>query len=268
MEIIWLAVLAVLLVGYFALEGFDIGVGMTLPWLARAGERAGEPGGRARQRDRLVAAIAPYVLANEVWLVALAGTLFGAFPALEGTVINGLYPVVVLLLVSWILRDAGLWFRRRLDGDRWRGFWDAVLCAGSWGLALSWGVALAALVRGLPDQPFDVASLLYGAVVAAVFAVHARSFVAWRLSGRAEGARTGRRLLLTAALAALPAAVPLAVVASSLLGHTAPPETLNVLSFIALPVTPILIGAQVWVWRTFGPLGSAVGAAGRIPSFF
>ncbi|MEV6984782.1 cytochrome d ubiquinol oxidase subunit II [Sphaerisporangium sp. NPDC051017] len=267
MEIIWLAVLAVLLVGYFALEGFDIGVGMTLPWLARAGEHAGEPGGRARHRDRLVAAMAPYVLANEVWLVALAGTLFGAFPALEGTVLSGMYPVVVALLVSWILRDAGLWFRRRLDGDAWRGFWDAVLCAGSWGLALSWGVALASLVRELPSQPFDLVGLLSGAVVAAAFAFHGRSFVAWRLSGRAEAARTGRRLLLTAVVAALPAAVPLAALVPSLTDHVASSATLNVLSVIALPVTPILVGAQVWVWRTFGPLGST-GVAARIPSFF
>jgi cytochrome d ubiquinol oxidase subunit II len=267
MEIIWLAVFAVLLIGYFALEGFDVGVGMLLPVLSRAGERAGEPGTRQQHRDRLVAAMAPFVLANEVWLVAVAGTLFGVFPSLEGTVLNGLYPLVVALLASWVLRDAGLWFRRRIDGGAWRAFWDVVLCAASWGLALTWGVVLASIVRGLPAQPFDLPGLLYGAVVAAAFAFHGRAFTAWKLSGPSESGRTGRRLLLSAGMAALPVAVPLAVVIPTLLDHVAPSATLNVLSFIILPVTPILVGAQVWVWRTFGPSRST-GAAARIPSFF
>ncbi|GAA1277535.1 hypothetical protein GCM10009677_34450 [Sphaerisporangium rubeum] len=253
MEIIWFAVFAVLLAGYFALEGFDIGLGMLLPVLARARERAGEPGTRQDQRDHLVAAMAPFVLANEVWLVAVAGTLFGVYPLLEGQVIGGLYGVVVALVTSWVLRDAGLWFRRRLDGGAWRAFWDAVLCAGSWGLALSWGVALGSVVRGLPGQPFDVVGVLCGVVVAAVLAVHGRSFAAWRLSGPREIGHTGRRLTLTAALAALPPVAVLAVAAPSLLDATASPQALSVLSVMALPVLPILVVAQVWVWRTFSP---------------
>ncbi|WP_214409027.1 cytochrome d ubiquinol oxidase subunit II [Sphaerisporangium fuscum] len=268
MEIIWLALFAVLLLGYFALEGFDIGLGMMLPVLTRASLRAGVPGTPQGHRDRLVAAMAPFVLANEVWLVAIAGTLVGAFPALEGKVLSGLYPVVVTLLVSWIVRDAALWFRRRIDEVSWRSFWDAALCAGSWGLALSWGVALASVLRGLPAQPFDLPGLLCGAVVAAAFAHHGRSFVTWRFSGRSETAAAGRRLLLSAAVAALPAATAFALIVPSLLVHAAPPATLNVLSIIALPVTPILVGAQVWVWRTFGPARSAGAAAARIPSFF
>ncbi|MFC6080573.1 cytochrome d ubiquinol oxidase subunit II [Sphaerisporangium aureirubrum] len=269
MEIIWLAILAALLIGYFALEGFDIGLGMLLPALARARERAGEPGTRQDQRDHLVAAMAPFVLANEVWLVAVAGTLLGVYPVLDGRLFDGLYPVVVLLVTSWILRDAGLWFRRRMDGGAWRAFWDAVLCAGSWGLALSWGVALASVVRGLPGQPFDLAGLLYGLVVAAVLAAHGRAFAAWRLSGPRETGRGGRRLALTAALAVLPVAVPLAVAAPSLLDHTVSSGTLNVLSIITLPVLPILVVAQVWVWRTFTPGRGVIGTgAARVPSFF
>jgi cytochrome bd ubiquinol oxidase subunit II len=267
MEIIWLAVFAVLLIGYFALEGFDIGVGMMLPLLSRASERAGEPGTRQRHRDRVVAAVAPFVLANEVWLVAAAGTFFGVFPSLDGTVLSGLYPLVVTLLVSWILRDAGLWFRRRLDDRGWQAFWDVVLCAASWGLALTWGAVLASIVRGLPAQPFDVLGLLYGAVVAAAFAFHGHAFVAWRLSAQSEAGSNRRRLLLSAVVAALPVAVPLVALVPSLLDHTAPSATLGVISLIALPVAPILVGAQVWVWRTFGPSRST-GAAARTPSFF
>jgi cytochrome bd ubiquinol oxidase subunit II len=251
MEIFWFGVLAVLLLGYFALEGFDIGLGILLPVLGQS--QAG--------RDRLVGAMAPFVLAGEVWLVALAGVLFGAFPALEGEVLSGLYPLVVALLLSWIVRDAGLWFRRRADGAAWRGLWDAAICLGSAGLALTWGMTLVALANGLSAPP--LAGVAAGIVVALAFCLHGWTFAAWRLPGdpAARGARrSGRALLLTACLAAAPAAVAVAVVASTLVAHAAPPETLTMLGAIVLPCAPILIAAQVWVWRTF--------SRGALPTFF
>jgi cytochrome bd-type quinol oxidase subunit 2 len=253
MEILWFATLAFLLIGYFALEGFDIGLGMLLPILGR--DQAG--------RDRLVAAMAPFVLANEVWLVAAVGVLFGAFPELEGEVLFGLYPLVVTLLVYWILRDAALWFRRRADGHRWRAFWDGVLCLASWGLALTWGFALAALAGGLGGAVLTLPGALLGLVVAALFALHGWTFAAWRLPGEMKGpARTGWALAATALLAALPIAVPVLVMAPGVLEHAAPSGTLSMLSLMVVPFVPFMVGGQIWVWRTFGrrrPVG---------PSFF
>ncbi|MBP2704085.1 cytochrome d ubiquinol oxidase subunit II [Microbispora sp. RL4-1S] len=263
MDIFWFVTFAVLLAGYFALEGFDIGLGVLLPFLGRSREG----------RDRLVAAMAPFVLANEVWLVALAGLLFGAFPVLEGRVLSGLYPVVVALLLSWILRDAGLWFRRRADGAAWRTLWDAVLWAGSAGLAVTWGVVLAGVARGLPPAPFDLPGLAAGVVVLALFAFHGRAFAAWRLSGEPTAGdpaaghpttggprRGGRALLASGLVAALPAVVAMAALASEMLGNAAPDRTLTFLGVIVVPFAPVLVGAQVWVWRAFG--------RGALPSFF
>ncbi|WP_326821933.1 cytochrome d ubiquinol oxidase subunit II [Streptosporangium sp. NBC_01756] len=255
MDILWTGVFALLLIGYFALEGFDIGLGMLLPVLGRT------QGGR----DRVVAAMAPFVLANEVWLVAVAGVLFGAFPSIEGKALFGLYPLVVSLLVSWILRDAGLWFRRRLDGRAWRTGWDWAICAGSCGLALSWGMALVAMAGGLSGSPISLPGIGGGLVMAAAFAFHGWTFVSWRLPGQVTGAsRTGTALLVSACAAAAPVAVLLAVLVPWLLEHIAPAGTLSVLSVMVLPCAPLMVGAQVWVWRTFGPRR----AADRIPSFF
>ncbi|GAA3137249.1 hypothetical protein GCM10010466_30120 [Planomonospora alba] len=299
MDILWSALFAVLLVGYFAFEGANIGLGMLLPVLGRT--RDG--------RDRLVAAMAPFVLAGEVWLVAVAGVLFGVYPRAEGEVLFALYPLVVCLLVSWIVRDAGLWFRRRLDGSAWRAGWDRMICLGSWGLALSWGAALAWLAAGPSAVP---AALAGAAALAAALAFHGRSFAAWLLpagpepavspaadpaadpvtapaagtaTGAGAGAATGigagtvtgtvirrgtgggrgaRALAVSACVAAAPAAALLAGAAPWLLEHTAPVDTLNVLSLMILPFAPVMVGAQVWVWRTFGPRG----AADRSPSFF
>lgn len=249
MEIVWFGVLAALLIGYFALEGFDLGVGMLLPVLGRTQE----------ERDRLVARIAPFTLANEVWLVALAGVLFGAFPALEREVIFGLYPLVVALLGCWILRDAGLWFRRRLDGAAWRACWDHVICAASAGLALVWGTALVAAVQDSTVSPLGVAC---GVAVAAAFVWHGWNFTVWQ-----DGGLPGWRPAVSAAVAALPAAVPLAAAAGWFLEHAAAPDSLARLGLLALPALPVMAAAQVWVWRTFGPR-SRDRDRGRLASFF
>ncbi|WP_433256300.1 cytochrome d ubiquinol oxidase subunit II [Streptosporangium sp. CA-135522] len=255
MDILWTGVFALLLIGYFALEGFDIGLGMLLPVLGRT-----QP-----DRDRIVAAMAPFVLANEVWLVAVAGVLFGAFPSVEEEALFALYPLVVTLLVSWILRDAGLWFRRRLDGHAWRAAWDWVICLGSYGLAVSWGMALVAMAGGLSGPPIGLLGLAGGVVVAAAFAFHGWTFLSWRLPGQVTGAsRTGGALLVSACVAAAPPAVLLAVLVPWLLEHIAPAGTLNVLSVMIAPLAPLMVAAQVWVWRTFGPRR----ATDRIPSFF
>ncbi|GGL24830.1 cytochrome d ubiquinol oxidase subunit II [Planomonospora parontospora] len=254
MDILWTVLFAALLIGYFALEGANIGLGMLLPALGRAQEG----------RDRIVAAMAPFVLAGEVWLVAVAGVLFGVYPQAEGEVLFGLYPLVVCLLVSWIVRDAGLWFRRRADGPTWRAGWDRMICLGSWGLALSWGAALTALATGLSVTP---AALAGAAALAALLAFHGRAFASWLLPDGAAGTAAGRgagALAVSACLAAAPAAALLAGAAPWLLEHAAPVDTLNVLSVMILPCAPVMVGAQVWVWRTFGPRR----AAGRFPSFF
>jgi cytochrome bd-type quinol oxidase subunit 2 len=65
-------------------------------------------------------------------------------------------------------------------------------------------------------------------------------------------------------LAALPAIGVLAGGMGHLLDHSAPAATLSVLSLMVLPFAPIMLGAQVWTWRTFRP-GKDVN---RIPSFF
>ncbi|HUR04239.1 MAG TPA: cytochrome d ubiquinol oxidase subunit II [Nonomuraea sp.] len=254
MELIWFACFALLLAGYFALEGFDLGVGLLLPVLGRS----------VSGRDRMVAAMAPFVLANEVWLVAVAGALFGVYPSLEGEVLFGLYPVVVAMLLSWILRDTGLWFRRRAEGVAWRGFWDLLITVGSLGLSFGWGVALYAAATGFGSSLLNPVGLMLGVVVTLLFAFHGWTFLAWRSPGLAGATRSGRALALSGAVAALPAVGVLLGSLPYLLDHTAPAATLNVLSVMALPFAPIVLAAQVWVWRTFRPGKNAV----QVPSFF
>ncbi|MGW0192587.1 cytochrome d ubiquinol oxidase subunit II [Nonomuraea sp. NPDC003201] len=231
-------VLAFFALGYLVLAGADIGVGMVLPYLGRT----------AAERREVIAAIAPFFLGNEVWLVATAGVLAGLFPELEGELLSGNHTVVVALVLSWVVRDMGLWLRGRMPGPRWQTFWDGAIVAGSWGLALSWGALLSHVLVGMP--PALVVAVL---VVAVLFATHGLAFAALRLRGTLReraavlsgGAGEARTYLLTAA--ALTAVGLLAGLRLPLEPGTSGP----VLVPVILALIPLLVAAQGWVWWTF-----------------
>ncbi|MDP4505996.1 cytochrome d ubiquinol oxidase subunit II [Nonomuraea turcica] len=232
-------ILAFFALGYLVLAGADIGVGMTLPYLGRS----------ADERREVIAAIAPFFLGNEVWLVATAGVLAGLFPELEGELLSGNYSVVVGLLVAWVVRDMGLWLRGRVPGRRWAGFWDGATVAGSWGLALSWGLLLSHVLLGIHGP----IALLPALVVAALFATHGLTFAALRLRGALREraavlsgeAGEGRTYALTAA--ALVAVGMLAGLRLPLHPGTAG----SLLVPVILGLIPLLVAVQGWVWWTF-----------------
>ncbi|MDA3645572.1 cytochrome d ubiquinol oxidase subunit II [Saccharopolyspora indica] len=248
MELLAIAVLGVFALGYFLLGGADVGVGMLLPALGRD----------ARQRRLVVTAIAPFFLGNEVWLVATAGILVGFFPVLEGELLTGLFPAVVLLLVGWIVRDMGLWLRARADGRAWCAGCDAAITGGSWGVALSWGWMFAGLLAGqIHEVATGPGALLAAVAIAMLFAVHGLAFARLRLSGpphqRASAlfGRCGERAglaLTSAALVLLCLAVGFRL---PLLENAADPGTLGLLLPAVLVLMPLLIAAQALVWWTF-----------------
>ncbi|MFC4564705.1 cytochrome d ubiquinol oxidase subunit II [Nocardiopsis mangrovi] len=169
METLAVLFLTGLVVGYFVLAGCDIGLGMLMPYLART----------PADRQRTVSAIAPYFLGSEVWLVGAVGVLAGLFPELKSEVIVQLWPVLTALLAGWLLRDAGLWFRGRVDAAAWRHVWDTAITAGSWLLAVCWGLVVGGLLAGgAPRGPF---ALLCAAVVVSLFALRGAAFGAERL---------------------------------------------------------------------------------------
>ncbi|MFD1939238.1 cytochrome d ubiquinol oxidase subunit II [Nonomuraea mangrovi] len=231
-------ILAFFAVGYFVLAGADIGVGMLLPYLGRT----------TTERRTVIAAIAPFFLGNEVWLVALAGVLAGLFPELEGELLAGNYLALVALLVSWIVRDMGLWLRGRVQGPRWQAGWDGAIVAGSWGLALAWGAIFTQIL------PVPIVAAL---VVALLFATHGLAFAGLRLTGDLReravlltgGSGEGRTYALTAA--ALTGIVLLTGADLELAASAADAATLALLVPVTLVLMPLLVAAQGLVWWTF-----------------
>ncbi|WP_063784151.1 cytochrome d ubiquinol oxidase subunit II [Streptomyces sp. SBT349] len=249
MELIAAALLALFTAGYFVLGGADIGLGMLLPHLGRD----------EAERRLTTAALWPLFLGNEVWLVAAGGVLAGCFPALEGEVFPGLLPVLVPLLAGWVLRDAGLWWRRRvpLTGD-------VLITAGSWAVALAWGWLAASLPTGEFAAPAPPALGAPTAVaVALLFLAHGLGFATLRLTGAPfQRARTlaGRQAgwnsfaLTSAVMAALPV---LAGARLPLTEHAASTAVLGVVVPVLLVALPPLAAVQVWLWRVAGGRATA-----------
>ncbi|MVO90730.1 cytochrome d ubiquinol oxidase subunit 2 [Streptomyces sp. p1417] len=226
LQTLWLALLGLLLAGYFVLGGYDYGVQMLHGRLG--GDEEGGDGGNGGNRgsggsgavggptgrNGALDAIAPFFLGNEVWLVAFTGVLFGAFPHLEGTLLSGLYPLIVAILVGLVLGNAAVQLRGRARGARARRVWSALIVFGGALPALCWGLVLGLLLHGVPRRadggfrigpgavfsPFVSAC---GATTLFLFAAHGAGFVALRsaphLAARAH--RVGARLLRGAAAA-------------------------------------------------------------------
>ncbi len=135
---IWFLLIGVLFVGYSVLDGFDLGIGMFLPFASKSDE----------DTSALFHSIGPVWDGNEVWLLTAGGALFAAFPHTYATVFSGFYLALMLVLFSLIFRAVSIefWF---LDESR-KAFWKACVFIGSLIPSLLFGVALGNVILGIP----------------------------------------------------------------------------------------------------------------------
>ena len=209
---VWFTLIGVLWAGYFFLEGFDFGVGVLTGTLAR--DRA--------ERRVLINTVGPVWDGNEVWLLTAGGATFAAFPDWYATLFSGFYLPLLAILVALIVRGVAFEYRHKRPGERWQRNWERALFVSSLLPAFLWGVAFAALVRGVPLDPHgevvggpaDLLSpytLLGGLVTLTLFTFHGAVFAALKTTGdiryraRAFAVRLG---------------VPTAVLAVAFLGWT------------------------------------------------
>jgi cytochrome bd ubiquinol oxidase subunit II len=181
---VWFCLIAVLWIGYFTLEGFDFGVGMLLPVLARDD----------RERRVMINTIGPIWDGNEVWVLTAGGATFAAFPEWYATLFSGFYLPLLLILLALIVRGVAFEYRHQRPGATWAGWWDRVIIVGSFVPALLWGVAFANIVHGVPidaDKEFagtlwtllNPYALLGGLVTVTLFLTHGAMFVALKTDG-------------------------------------------------------------------------------------
>jgi cytochrome d ubiquinol oxidase subunit II len=179
---LWFWLIALTFTLYFFLEGFDFGVDILRPTLAKneAEERA------------LTGTIGPFWDGNEVWVIAAAGVMFSTFPVWYGAVFSGMYPIFVVILLALLLRGVSFEYRNQVDREKWRSFWDRMSFAGSVIPAFLWGVVMAKIIEGLPvDETARVESglaplftpiaLVGGLSTLLLFMLHGATFLLLRL---------------------------------------------------------------------------------------
>lgn len=170
---LWFLLLGVLLCGYTILDGFDLGVGILHPFLAKDD----------RERRLVMNSIGPLWDGNEVWLVTFGGALFAAFPVAYATVFSSFYTAFFLLLTCLIGRAVSLEFRSKVHSAAWRSLWDLGFFLSSFCCAFLLGVAGGNVMAGMELGPMYVYQgsllsqiywypLLVGALTVSLFALH------------------------------------------------------------------------------------------------
>ena len=196
MATVWFCILVLCAGMYAVFDGFDFGAGMLHRIVAK----------NAAERRTVLAAIGPYWDGNEVWLLALGGVLFCAFPSVLGAALSGLYLAVFHILWALLLRGISIEFRSHVDEPLWQAFWDSIFQLSSLALAVLFGAALGTLIRGFAidaDGVLDISlfdgakfvdengildgfTILVGVFVTATLASHGALFLAWKTVGDVE----------------------------------------------------------------------------------
>ncbi|MDR2197153.1 MAG: cytochrome d ubiquinol oxidase subunit II [Coriobacteriales bacterium] len=138
LQILWFLLIAILLVGYFILDGFDLGSGILYPFIAKD----------EKEKAIVRRSVGPLWDGNEVWLLTAGGALFAAFAPAYATSFSGFYLAIMLVLFGLIFRALAVEFRSR-DGEKWRRFWDVSFCVGSFLPALLFGAAIGNVIEGV-----------------------------------------------------------------------------------------------------------------------
>ena len=193
METFWYVAVTAVLAVFVVLDGFDFGVGIIYPFVART----------EQERRIALTSIGPMFNGNEVWLIVAGGLLFFAFPKAYAAGFSGFYLALIIVLWLFMLRGLALELRSHLDHPLWRQLCDVTFSGASLLLAVVFGAALGNLIRGVPlnhegyffvalwtdfltgSQPgiLDWFTVLMGLASAAILALHGANYLAMKTKG-------------------------------------------------------------------------------------
>ncbi len=151
LRIIWWAFLGVLLIGFSITGGFDLGVGILLPFLGKTDE----------ERRVIINSSGPVWEGNQVWFIMSGGALFAAWPTAYAVSFSSFYFALLLTLFALFLRPLGFDYRSKLSHKKWRDSWDKALFVGGFLPALVFGIAFGNLLIGIPFQFEEDMRILY-----------------------------------------------------------------------------------------------------------
>ncbi|MGV6872529.1 cytochrome d ubiquinol oxidase subunit II [Pseudochelatococcus sp. B33] len=199
LRLIWWLLLGVILIGFAAMDGFDLGTAILLPAVGRTDV----------ERRVVINTVGPVWEGNQVWLILGGGAIFAAWPQLYAVSFSGFYLAMFAILFALILRPVGFKYRSKRDSAAWRSAWDWGLFLGGFIPALIFGVAIGNTLQGVPfridndlrifyDGTFfgllNPFALLCGLVSVAMLTMHGATWLALKTEGvvRERSVRYGR----------------------------------------------------------------------------
>ncbi|MBN8818412.1 MAG: cytochrome d ubiquinol oxidase subunit II [Sphingomonas sp.] len=207
LTVIWAGIIAIAIIAYVVMDGFDLGIGLLFPLF--------KPG---PDRDRAMNSIAPVWDGNETWLVMGGGGLLAAFPLAYAIILPALYAPLTAMLLGLVLRGVAFEFRWRDLAHR--KVWDVAFTAGSAVATLAQGITLGALLQGIHVEgrayaggwwdwlsPF---SLLTGVGLMTGYALLGACWLNWKTDGALQDQAVRYASRLGVALLVVIAAVSLA----------------------------------------------------------
>ena len=140
LRLIWWGLLGVLLIGFALTDGFDLGVGALLPFVAKTDE----------ERRAVINTIGATWEGNQVWFILGGGAIFAAWPFVYAVSFSGFYLAMFLVLSALILRPVAFKYRSKRPHGKWRTAWDWALFIGGFVPSLVFGVAVGNVLLGAP----------------------------------------------------------------------------------------------------------------------
>ncbi|MEO1039840.1 MAG: cytochrome d ubiquinol oxidase subunit II [Pseudomonadota bacterium] len=140
LRVLWWGLMGVLLIGFAATDGFDLGVAALLPFVARTDT----------ERRVAINTVGPTWEGNQVWLILGGGAIFAAWPYVYAISFSAFYLAMFVVLAALILRPVAFKYRSKRDDPRWRSFWDWALFVGGFVPTLIFGVAVGNVLQGAP----------------------------------------------------------------------------------------------------------------------
>jgi cytochrome d ubiquinol oxidase subunit II len=188
LRLIWWGILVFLVCGFAVLDGFDLGIGILLPFVGKTDD----------ERRVILNTVGPTWEGSQTWLITLGGISFGAWSIVYAAFFSGLYTGLLVLLFALFLRPVGFDYRSKLPNPRWRNAWDWALFIGGLVPATVLSLAAGNLIMGLPFQLtnelrsvysggfwdlFHPFPLLCAVTGVALFTLHGAVFLHWRTEG-------------------------------------------------------------------------------------
>lgn len=195
LQILWFVLVGVLFAGFFFLEGFDFGIGMSVKAVAKNEE----------EEDALIETIGPHWDGNEVWLITAGGAMFAAIPFWYASLFSGFYLVLFIILLGLIFRGVSFEFREAMQTTKYRNLWTTILAVSSFVVPFFFGVMFVDVVQGMPIDAngdlmagftdyINVFSLIGGVALALISYMHGLNYMRLKLVPGVLTERAGKQL--------------------------------------------------------------------------